>query len=371
MIKSVPFIDPARNYQMIKKDLDRAYFDVMTRADLIDREDLKKFEENFARFIGTRFAVGVNSGYDALHLSLRAAGIKPGDEVIVPSHTFLASCSAIVNIGAIPVLADVTFDFNIDIDKIRKAITPMTKGIMPVHLNGYMADMPAIMKIAEEHNLIVVEDAAQCAGAGINGKKAGSWGNTGAFSFFPFKILGGYGDGGAITTNDPEIALSAKRLRYNGEDRVTRDYYAHGYTCLLDNLQAAFLDVKLGFLPSWIVKRQELAQKYTDAFSQITDLRLPVYQNEGYEHVYQNYVVMSKQGDEFSGFLKKNGVGVLTQWRKPYYKYESLQLSVKGFPVTEQLSAEVCSLPMNIEINDDESDYVIKVVRAFYGLDKL
>jgi len=371
MIKSVPFIDPARNYQMIKTDLDRAYFDVMTRADLIDRQDLQQFEANFARFIGTKFAVGVNSGYDALHVSLRASGIKPGDEVIVPSHTFLASCSAIVNVGAIPVLIDVTTDFNIDVDKARTAITPKTRGIMPVHLNGYMADMPAVMKLAEEFNLIVVEDAAQAAGSNINGKRAGAWGKTGAFSFFPFKILGGYGDGGAITTDDPEIALFAKRLRYNGEDRFTRDYYAHGYTCLLDNLQAAFLDVKLSYLPSWIIKRQKLAKKYSSAFAGIDDLELPVYHREGFEHIYQNYVVLSKQGDEFSDYLQDHGIGVLTQWRKPYYKYEALGLTDHGYPVTELISARSCSLPMNVEINDEESDYVIRVVRSFYGLDKL
>jgi len=366
MVKKVPFIDPAKNYQLIKEELDKAYLDVMTRADLIDRSDLKQFESNFAQFVGSKYAVGVNSGYDALHISLRAIGIKSGDEVIVPSHTFLASCSAIVNIGATPILIDVDDDFNIKTDEIESLITDRTRCIMPVHLNGYMADMPKIIEIAKRYNLYVVEDAAQSVGASINGKKSGSWGTIGAFSFFPFKILGGYGDGGAITTDDPNIALFAKRLRYNGEDRDTREYYGHGFTCLLDNLQAAFLEVKLRYLPTWIKQRQSLAKKYSFAFEGINDLILPVYQKNGFEHVYQNYVIRSRQGDEFSDYLKKNGIGVLTQWRKPYYQYESLELENRGFPKTELLSKEVCSLPMNVEITEEESDYVIEVVRSFY-----
>ena len=237
---------------------------------------------------------------------------------------------------------------------------------MPVHLNGLMADMPGIMPIAEKHNLLVIEDAAQSVGASIDGKKAGSWGTTGCWSFFPFKILGGYGDGGAITTDDPDIALAAKRMRYNGEDRNTRDYYGHGYTCLLDNLQAAFLDVKLRHLPDWIIRRKSIANRYKNAFSGIEELILPHYDYPGFDHVYQNYVVRTKYGDEFSDYLKKNGVEVLTQWRKPYYKYDALELVDRGFPETEALSAEVCSLPMNVEMSDEDVDYVIKVVRSFF-----
>jgi dTDP-4-amino-4,6-dideoxygalactose transaminase len=213
MAHRIKFVDPARNYQMIKQELDAVYFEVMTKGDLIDRGQLKQFEDNLAAFVGTEYAVGLNSGYDALHLSLRAAGIGPGNEVIVPAHTFVASASAIVNVGAKPVLVDVGKDFNIDCDKIEEAITPRTRGIMPVHLNGYLADMVRVMEVAAKYNLVVVEDACQSLGAQILGKRAGAWGFTGCWSFYPFKILGGYGDGGAITTNDPEVALFATRKR--------------------------------------------------------------------------------------------------------------------------------------------------------------
>lgn len=362
----VRFVDPARLYQTLKPELDAAYFEVMSKGDLIDRGQLKTFENNLAKFVGTKYAVGVNSGYDALHLSLRAAGIGQGDEVIVPAHTFVASCSAIVNVGATPILVDVAKDFNIDISKIEEVITPKTKGIMPVHLSGWMADMPAVMKLAEKYMLAVIEDACQSLGATINGKGAGAWGLTGCFSFYPFKILGGYGDGGAITTNDENVATYARRMRFNGEDRETGEYHGHGYTCLLDNLQAALLDVKLKKMKEWILVRKSIAEKYRRGLADIPNLLLPHYDKQGFDHVYQNYTLRAKEGNEFSEHMKNNGVEILTQFRKPYYKHQKLNLTDRGFPETEALSREVCSLPMNVEITDAEVDYVIKTARAFY-----
>lgn len=381
----VRFVNPVKVYHMIKDEIDAAYFDVMEKGDLIDRGQLRGFEENLARFVGTKYAVGLNSGYDALHMSLRAAGIGPGDEVIVPAHTFVATCSAVVNVGATPVLVDVGKDFNIDCDRIEEVITAKTKGIIPVHLSGFMADMPRIMEIAEKYNLVVVEDACQSLGSSmveknsvkfdvLGGKEektqrkmAGAWGLTGCWSFYPFKILGGYGDGGAITTNDANVAKFAQRMRYNGEDRDSGEYHGHGFTCLLDNMQAAFLDVKLRYLPQWIERRKWIAQRYQEALGDIEDLLLPYYDDPRRDHVYQNYTVRSKQGSEFSEYLKANGVEVLTQFRKPYYKHEALKLEDRGFPETEALSREVCSLPMNVEITDEEVAYVISVVRKFYG----
>lgn len=386
VIRKVRFVDPVRNYELIKKEIDAAYFEVMSKGDLIDRGQLKNFEENLAKFVGTKYAVGLNSGYDALHLSLRAAGIGPGDEVIVPAHTFVATCSAIVNVGARPVLVDVGKDFNIDCDEIEKVLEDRRqesgnriRAIMVVHLSGYMADMVRIMEIVRKYDLVVVEDACQSLGASMINQKtgdrrqesgeklmAGAWGIAGCWSFYPFKILGGYGDGGAITTNDPDVALYATRMRYNGEDRDTGEYHGHGFTCLLDNMQAAFLDVKLRYLPEWIARRQEIAEKYRQALSDIPDLLLPHYNDPRRDHIYQNYTLRSKQGSEFSDFLKANGIEVLTQFRKPYYKHEALKLVDRGFPETEALSREVCSLPMNVEISDEEIDYVIETVRKFY-----
>lgn len=363
----IKFVDSAKNYRMIKEEIDAAYFDVMSKGDLIDRGHLKSFEKNLAAFVGTKYAVGLNSGYDALHMSLRAAGVGAGVEVIVPAHTFVATCSAVINVGATPVLVDVSRDFNINVDFIEEAITEKTKAIIPVHLSGIMADMPQIMKIAEKYDLAVIEDTCQSLGSSINGKGAGSWGLTGCWSFYPFKILGGYGDGGAITTDDPDVALFARRMRFNGEDRETGEYHGHGFTCLLDNLQAAFLDVKLRHLPKWIERRKDIAEKYRKGLSDLPDLMLPHYDKPGFDHIYQNYTVRAKQGNDFSEYLKKNGIEVLTQFRKPYYKHKMLNLEDCGFPETEVLSREVCSLPMNVELTDDEVDYVIETVRKFYG----
>jgi dTDP-4-amino-4,6-dideoxygalactose transaminase len=389
--KVVKFVEPAKVYQMIKQELDAAYFEVMTKGDLIDRGQLRQFEESLARFVGTKYAVGLNSGYDALHMSLRAAGIGPGDEVIVPAHTFVATASAVVNVGAKPVLVDVAKDFNIDCDKVEEVLkstihNPQSaiRAVIPVHLSGYMADMVRVNEIAEKYHLIVVEDSCQSLGASMvnqpsavggqrsaenQGKriKAGAWGLTGCWSFYPFKILGGYGDGGAITTDDPDVALFARRMRYNGEDRDTGEYHGHGFTCLLDNMQAAFLEVKLRHLPQWIIRRKTIAERYHQALSDISDLLLPHYTDPRRDHIYQNYTVRSKQGNDFSEYLKAHGVEVLTQFRKPYYRHEALKLEDRGFPETEALSREVCSLPMNVEISDEEVEYVIATVRSFYG----
>jgi len=367
MAYRVKFVDPEKSYKTIKEDIDSAYFTVMTRGDLIDRDQLKLFEKNLADFVGTKYAVGLNSGYDALHISLRAAGVGAGDEVIVPAHTFVATCSAVVNVGAVPVLVDVGRDFNIDTEKIEEVITSKTRGIIPVHLSGYMADMVRIMELAAKYNLVIIEDACQSLGSSMSEKGAGSWGLTGCWSFYPFKILGGYGDGGAITTNDSGVAEYARRMRYNGEDRATGEYHGHGFTCLLDNLQAAFLNVKLSYLPQWIVRRKAIAEKYRKALSDLSDLLLPHYDDPRRDHVYQNYTVRSKQGNDFSEYLKSHGVEVLTQFRKPYYRHKKLNLEDRGFLETEALSREVCSLPLNAEISDDDIDYVISVVRNFYG----
>jgi dTDP-4-amino-4,6-dideoxygalactose transaminase len=339
----------------------------MNSGKLINQEHLWNFEKELAEFVGTKFAIGVNSGYDALFVSMLAAGIGPGDEVIVPAHTFVASCSAIVNVGATPVLVDVGKDFNIDTNLIEKAITARTRGIMPVHLSGYMADMPKIMDIAKKHNLVVVEDACQSLGSSIAGKRAGSWGDTGCWSFYPFKILGGYGDGGGITTNDENIYRFARRIRFNGEDRETGEYHYHGFTCLLDNLQAAFLSVKLKHLPSWIERRKSIANRYYENLNTIENLLLPHYNKPDFDHVYQNYTVRAAEGENFSTYLRENGVEVLTQFRKPYYLHKALNLPNNGYPETEALSREVCSLPMTPELTDDEVTYVIKVVQQFYG----
>jgi dTDP-4-amino-4,6-dideoxygalactose transaminase len=366
MAYGVPFVDPAKNYRMIKEEIDAAYFEVMSKGDLIMRQQLSSFEQNLARFVGTKYAVGLNSGYHALLLSLIAAGMEEGDEVIVPAHTFVATASAVVNAGGTPVLVDVGEDYNIDVEEIEGAVTPNTKAIIPVHLNGRMARMDRVMEIAGRHGLVVVEDACQSLGASFDKMSAGSVGLTGCWSFYPFKILGGYGDGGAITTDDPDVARKATLLRYNGEDRETGEYHYHGMTCLLDNLQAAFLDVKLRHIPEWIKRRREVAQKYRAGLKDIGELRLPHFDDGRYSDIFQNYVVRTKRRDRLFSFLEEKGVETLIHWRRPYYSYEALGVKSRHFPETESISKQVLSLPMNVEIGDDQVEYVIQCVRDFF-----
>jgi len=365
MAYRVPFVDPGKNYEMIREEIDSVYREVMSAGDLIMRSQLEDFERSFASFVGVRYAVGLNSGYHGLYISMLAAGVGRGDEVIVPAHTFLATASAVVNAGGTPVLVDVGKDYNIDPDRVEEAITERTKAIVPVHLNGRMARMDRIETIASKHGLTVIEDACQSLGATYKGRSAGSIGLTGCWSFYPFKMLGGYGDGGAITTNDPDVARMARLYRFNGEDRETGEYHMHGETCLLDNLQAAFLQVKLARLPGWIERRRAIASKYNEGLSN-TGIGLPHFDDEGFEDVYQNYVVRTERRDELQSHLRDRGVEVLVHWPKPYYHHAALEIKDRGFPETESISREVLSLPMNVEITDEQVDYVIESIRSFF-----
>lgn len=220
-----------------------------------------------------------------------------------------------------------------------------------------------------KNNWFVVEDACQALSATYQGLgNAGSIGNTGCWSFYPFKILGSYGDGGAITTNDPEVAKMATYFRYNGENRETGEYHCHGHTCLLDNMQAAFLSVKLRHLPDWIKRRQAIAASYRSGLGHIKGLLLPHYDGSKSTHIYQNYVirVAADKRDSLFNYLKEKGIETLIHWRTPYYKHSRLNLSQQNFPETEAISAESISLPMNVEINDEEVKYVVDTVREFY-----
>ena len=369
MAYKVRFVEPDVQWKNLRSEMEPTIIGTLEKGDLILRSQLKSFEKNLAEYVGTKYAVGVNSGFHALHLSVIAAGIGPGDEVITVAHTFLASISAIVLTGATPVLIDVCEDYNMDMDAVEKAITPRTRAIMPVHLNGRVCDMERLMAMARKHRLIVIEDAAQALGAQFNGQPAGSFGLTGCFSFYPFKSLGAYGDAGALTTNDPKIAKTAERLRYNGEDRETRQFYHHGFTALLDNIQAAVLDVKLRHFPSWVARRREISERYRRGLAGVGDLGLPHFPDQRqkkYCDTYQNYVIRTKRRDELASHLRENGVEILISWPRPIWEYPDLKLGTYHLPETEAICREVVSIPLNSEISNESVDYVIHTIRDFY-----
>jgi len=363
----VPFVDPRIHYQKLKIDIDEAIGSCLRQGDLIYRQQLRQFEENFAAFVGTKYAVGLNSGYHALHFSLQAADIGPGDEVITVAHTFVATVSAIVNVGAMPVLVDVAEDHNMDPDSFEAAVTSRTKAVIPVSLNGRVCKMDRIMAIANRHNLVVIEDSAQAIGAKFNGQKAGSFGLTGCFSFYPFKLLGGFGDGGAITTNDPEIARIVGRLRYNGEDRTTGEYHYHGQTALLDNVQAAVLDAKLRHLPDWIAHRRKIARLYSEALAGIDGISLPPYDDLGHFDAFQNYVIRTPYRDKLRQHLKKDGVETLVSWPKPMWEHRALGLGRPHLPETEAICREVLSLPMSAETTPEHVEITVESITDFFS----
>jgi dTDP-4-amino-4,6-dideoxygalactose transaminase len=363
----VPFVDPRTHYQNLKSEIDEAIGGCLRQGDLIYRQQLRDFEANFAAFVGTKYAVGLNSGYHALQFSLQAAGLGPGDEVITVAHTFVATVSAIVNAGATPVLVDVAADHNMDPDSFEAAITPRTKAVIPVSLNGRVCKMDRIMSIANRHNLVVVEDSAQAIGAEFQGQRAGSFGLTGCFSFYPFKLLGGFGDGGAITTNDPEVARMAGRLRYNGEDRETGEYHYHGQTALLDNVQAAVLAVKLRHLPDWIAHRRKVARLYSEGLRGIADLTLPHYDGPGHFDAFQNYVIRTPYRDRLRQHLKNDGIETLVSWPKPMWEHRALNLGRPHLPETEAICREVLSLPMSAETTTGHVETTIESIWEFFS----
>jgi len=368
MSYKVPFVNYPEHYRRIWDEVIGAIKEVLTRGDLILRDQLKQFEQNIASYIGVKHAIGLNSGTDALFLSLKAAGIKSGDEVITVAHTFIATISVIVHCGATPVLVDVGEDMNMDVEQVERGISSRTKAIIPVDLNGRLCHMEKLMTIADKHDLIVIEDAAQALGATFDGKKAGSFGLTGCFSFYPAKILGSAGDAGLLTTNDDKIAEKVRLLRDHGQERSTGEYLFYGFNSRLDNLQAAILDVKLKHVPEWNERRRQLAGLYDEGFSDLSELKLPPQpeSNGRFFDVYQNYVVRSKKRDKLVAHLRKSGVEILVSWPKPLHRHKALGLGNFHLPKTEQISKEVLSLPMYPELRNEQVEFVIESIHDFY-----
>ena len=364
----VPFVNYPEHYRRIWDEVMDAITEVLSKGDLILRDQLRQFEENIASFVGVNYAVGVNSGTDALFLSLKAAEVGPGDEVITVAHTFVATVSVIVQCGAKPILVDIGDDMNIDVEQVEKTITPKTKAILPVYLNGRMCDMGRLMAIANEHNLLVIEDAAQALGATFDGKKAGSFGLTCSFSFYPAKMLGAAGDGGIAVTNDEEIAEKIRLFRDHGYQRSTGEILCYGYNSRLDNIQAAILNLKLKHLPQWIERRRELVSLYHQGLSDLPGLKLPPppHSNDLFFDVYQNYVIRSKERDQLVTHLRESGVEILISWPKPMHHHEALDLNHFHLPITEQISKEVLSLPMYPELSNEQVEFVVDAIRDFY-----
>ena len=362
----VRFVNYPRQYQQLKKEFNRVYEEIMSGGDFILRRHLEEFERRIADYVGTKHAIGVNTGTDALYLSCQALGFGPGDEVITVAHTFVATVGAIAQCRATPILADIREDFNMDVDKIEPLITSRTKGIIPVHLNGHACAMDRIMALAGKYKLKVIEDAAQALGAEFKGKKCASFGDTGIFSFYPAKMLGTAGDGGMICTNDDLLARKLKAFRDNGRVDSVEVIECFGWCSRLDNLHAAILNMKLDYFQPWIKRRREIARLYDDGLSAVRGIMIPPQAPNDYFDVYQNYVIRAKQRDELVGYLKDSGIEVLVSWPIPLHQQEALGLTHFKLPMTERVSKEVISLPMYPELTDEEANMVIETIKGFF-----
>lgn len=364
----VKFWQPAREFNKYKDELMEAITGCCERGELVlgFGEQITSFEKNFAEFIGVKHAVMCGSGTQALCLAYASLGIGPGDEVITTSHTFIATIDQIARLGAKPVLVDIGPDGLIDPKLVEEAITEKTKAIVPVHLEGKVCDMDAILDIAKRHNLLVIEDAAQAIGASWEGKRAGSMGNAGCYSFYPAKVLGCLGNGGAMVTNSDEVAAKARMLRCNSNIGKNSDMEAvFGWNLEPDAIQAAVLNVKLKYLPERLEARRKLAERYDEAFSDL-DILLPVKQAG---RVYQDYVVRMKYPYERKAFLAhldSKGIKYLGASLIPNHKYPKLGLECR-VPKTEEYLETQVRLPLNPDLLEEEVAAVIEAVKSFYA----
>jgi dTDP-4-amino-4,6-dideoxygalactose transaminase len=366
MQPKVPFVDLTAQYHSIATEIGEVTAKVMEEADFILGRDVSLFEEEFASFCGVKYGVGVDSGTSALELALRAYDIGPGDEVITAANTFIATALAISHAGAKPVLVDVDpSTCIIDVAGIARAITPRTKAILPVHLYGQPAQMSPIRQLAEKLGLVLIEDACQAHGARYGGKRAGSLGHAAAFSFYPGKNLGAYGDGGMVVTNDRDIAERLQMLRNYGQ----KEKYHHqfrGYNRRLDTLQAAVLRVKLKHLDRWNDARRQNARLYQQ-FLDGTGVATPV-EAGGTDSVWHLYVIETEHRDLLREYLISKGISVGIHYPVPIHlqpAYQDLGYKQGDFPVTEAAARRILSLPMYPELRSEQIEYISGTIRAF------
>lgn len=366
---NVRFFNPGLTFEKHKKEILREYERVRSAGKLILQEDVEKFEKNLARYVGTHYAVALNSGTDALYLAMKALGIGPGDEVITVSYTFVATIQTIAQTGATPVLVDIGNDHLMDIDALKRAITPRTKAIIPVHIEGSMVDIPKIYdKITADHTIYIIEDAAQALGASINGKKAGSFGIAGCFSFYPAKILGAPGDAGAITTNDPFLYAEIVKMRNHyliGKKPADPDEIVKfGVNSRMDNVHAAELNLHFGWLEETHARRAAVAAMYNNELLHVP-LKPPADQQG---RVWQDYVVRCDRRDALYQYLKDHGVETLGKDEYPNHLRKGLGLDHFSLPNTERMIGEFLRLPCNPNLTSDEVRYVIKQIYDFFAL---
>lgn len=365
----IPLVDLKTQYRTISKEIDGAIKKVVGKTDFIMGEEIFAFESEFSKFLNVKHAIGVSSGTDAIHLALKALDIGLGDEVILPSHTFTATAEPIVWLKAVPVFAEIDEKtYTLDPKKCQKLITRKTKAIIPVHLYGQPADLDGILSLAKKYNLKILEDAAQAHGAAYKNKAVGNFGDITAFSFYPGKNLGAYGDAGIVVTNNSKLAERVRFLRNHGRT----EKYIHrivGYGSRLDTLQAAILSAKLPHLREWNSQRRQHAALYDKLLSAIKNVVIP-YEADAVKSMYHLYVIRTPQRDKLREFLTGKGIETGIHYPVPLHlqpAYSFLRYKKGDLPVTEKIVDEILSLPMYPEITTQQIKYICRCIKDFYS----
>lgn len=357
----IPLIDLNLQYQSIKDEIDKAIQECISNGIFINGKIVSDFENSFAKYIGTEYCLGCGNGTDALEIILKALGIGHGDEVIVPALTWIATAEAVNNTGGEPVFADINAgSYTINVQKISEKITRKTRAIIAVHLYGCPADMNQLLQITKENNIFLIEDCAQSHGAEYSGKRAGTFGIASAFSFFPSKNLGAFGDSGAIVTNDKALAEKMRKIANHGQLEIRHKHFLIGRNSRLDALQASILKVKLKYLDEWNEKRRQNALYYLSRLMGKTDLILPV-EEQGKKHVYHQFVIRCKYRDKMLDLLREKHISWGIHYPKPVplldaYNYKKHKSS--DFPVASRITDEIISVPVYPEMNDDQLEIV-------------
>jgi dTDP-4-amino-4,6-dideoxygalactose transaminase len=366
--KKIPFFNYPGLFQEHEELFMSAIHDVLSRGAFIMQKDLVEFENALAHFLGVKHVLGVADGTVALTLALRLAGIGQGDEVIVPSHTFIATAAAVHHVGATPVLCDCLPDHMISVDSAESLVTSRTKAIMPVQLNGRTADMDEVAVFAAKHNLVIVEDSCQALGAKFKERNAGTFGVAGSFSFYPAKVLGCFGDGGALILDDDENAERAVQYRDHGRNPSTGKVELFGSNARLDNVQAAIMSVKFKFYERDLERRRSLARIYQSRLSELTELLLPPGPDDDHDRydIFQNYEIEADSREGLRDHLAAAGVGTILQWGgHMIHQFEKLGLRSNA-PYAEEMSKRYMLLPMHHLLDDDEVHYICDQMIKFY-----
>lgn len=365
----IPYLSFKKMHDAVKPQIISAFENFYDSHWYVAGPSVKKFEKEFAEYTGVQNAIGVSNGLDALFLALKSLGIGKGDEVLIPSNTYIATALAVSYVGATPVLVEPKLDtYNINPENIINAITKNTKGIIPVHLYGQASEMHSIMQIASENNLHVIEDNAQAQGASFQNKKTGSFGIINATSFYPGKNLGALGEAGCITTNNSELAATVSSLRNYGS---AEKYYNElmGHNMRMDELQAAILSIKLLYLNEWTIERQKIAQQYRNALKDIHEISLPVVA-ENATHVYHIYAIRTKQRNALQQYLNEKGIGTMIHYPVPIHlqkAYAHLNFKPGDFPIAEEIANTSLSLPCWPGLNEDQIKFIAELISGFFA----